>query len=216
MALGRDSERDDVRAVSDLKPVEHHHREAHVIQPAAHQLPQRGPCSLDEPLRDRALTRRCAGPLDLLADRLTNLGVLTRRDAGEHPIHHHPGERITIGEVPIRLDRQLVLIIGRADPGAAYRYLPPTQGHRPVFVTMTLRSPVGLPLPLRSDRPRRPRPPSTHARRRQTVRQNLKLLRGASNATRGTHLSVLADRNLAEIQMDIQPYETHQLSLHSQ
>ena len=37
-ALGRDPERDDVRALSDLQPVEHHHRQADVVQPAAHQL----------------------------------------------------------------------------------------------------------------------------------------------------------------------------------
>jgi hypothetical protein len=36
--LGRDPERDDVAAVGDLDPVEHHHREAHVLQPASHQL----------------------------------------------------------------------------------------------------------------------------------------------------------------------------------
>ena len=37
-ALGRDAERDDVRAIGDLEAVEHHHRQAHVVQPAAHQL----------------------------------------------------------------------------------------------------------------------------------------------------------------------------------
>ena len=36
-----------------------------------------------------------------------------RRDAGEHPVHHRPGERVTVGEVPVRLDRQLVLVVGR-------------------------------------------------------------------------------------------------------
>jgi hypothetical protein len=35
-AVGADPERDDMSAVSDLKSVEHHHRETHVIQPAAH------------------------------------------------------------------------------------------------------------------------------------------------------------------------------------
>jgi site-specific DNA recombinase len=37
-ALGADSERDDMGAIGDLEPVEHHHRQAHVVQPAAHQL----------------------------------------------------------------------------------------------------------------------------------------------------------------------------------
>ena len=37
-AFGADPERDDVRALGDLEAVEHHHRQAHVIQPARHQL----------------------------------------------------------------------------------------------------------------------------------------------------------------------------------
>ena len=54
------------------KPVEHHHRQAHVIQPAAHQLAQRGPGPLDEQLRHRALRRRARLLLDLLTDRLAD------------------------------------------------------------------------------------------------------------------------------------------------
>ena len=40
-ALGRDPERDDVRASLQLEPVEHHHRQAHVVEAAAHQLAER-------------------------------------------------------------------------------------------------------------------------------------------------------------------------------
>jgi hypothetical protein len=36
--LGRDPQRDHVGAVGDVHPVEHHHRQAHVVQPPAHQL----------------------------------------------------------------------------------------------------------------------------------------------------------------------------------
>jgi integrase/recombinase XerD len=52
-ALRADPERDDVRPVGDLQPVEHHHRQAHVIQPPAHQLRQRGAGLLNEQLRRR-------------------------------------------------------------------------------------------------------------------------------------------------------------------
>jgi hypothetical protein len=37
-ALGRDPQRDDMGALGDLQAVEHHHRQADVVQPAAHQL----------------------------------------------------------------------------------------------------------------------------------------------------------------------------------
>ena len=63
------------------------------------------------------LTVERAGLLDLLADRLADAGELARRHAGEHPVHHRPGQRIAVGEVLIGLDRQLALIIGCADPG---------------------------------------------------------------------------------------------------
>jgi len=49
-AVGRDPERDDMGALGDLQPVEHHHRQAHVIQPASHQLPERAAGLLDEQL----------------------------------------------------------------------------------------------------------------------------------------------------------------------
>ena len=38
VAFGADAERDDVGAIGDLHAVEHHHRRAHVVEPAAHQL----------------------------------------------------------------------------------------------------------------------------------------------------------------------------------
>jgi hypothetical protein len=47
-ALGADPERDDVRALSDLKSVEHHHRQAHVLQAPRHQLAQGAARARDE------------------------------------------------------------------------------------------------------------------------------------------------------------------------
>ena len=45
--------------------------------------------------------------LDVGADRLADPRELARRDAGEHPVHHRPRQRVTIGEVLIGRDRQL-------------------------------------------------------------------------------------------------------------
>jgi hypothetical protein len=63
-------------ALGDLQPVEHHHRQAHVIQPAGHQLRKRGAGLLDEHLRHRALGLRRRALLDVLADGLANPGEL--------------------------------------------------------------------------------------------------------------------------------------------
>ena len=131
-----------MRAVGDLQAVEHHHRQAHVIEPAGHQLAQRGAGPLDEQLRDRALGGRARLLLDFLADRLADDRVLPGRDAGKHPVHHRPRQRIPIGEVLVALHRQLVLIVGRAHPRATDRHPPTAECHRSVLVTVTLRCPV--------------------------------------------------------------------------
>src|SRR5450755_54046 len=149
-ALSADPERDDVRALSDLEPVEHHHRQARVIQPAAHQLTERGAGALDEQLRHRRLRRRARFLLDALADRLADHLVLAGRDAGEHPVHHRPRERVTISEVLVALDGQFVLVVSRADPRTVNRNAPTAERHRPVLVTVTLRRPVGVVLVLRA------------------------------------------------------------------
>jgi hypothetical protein len=45
-ALGRDPERDNVRAALQLDPVQHQHRQPHVVQAAGHQLAERLPAAL--------------------------------------------------------------------------------------------------------------------------------------------------------------------------
>jgi hypothetical protein len=136
--------------VRDLDPVEHHHRQAHVLQPAAHQLAQRRAGPLDEQLRDRALRRRARLLLHLLTDRLAHAGIPARGHAGEHPVHHRPRQRVPISEVLIGGDRQLALVVGRADPGTADVHAPGAQGHRPALVTVTLRGPTRVVLALRA------------------------------------------------------------------
>jgi Transposase DDE domain group 1 len=149
-ALGADPERDDVRALGDLQAVEHHHRQPDVVQPAAHQFSQRGAGALDEHLRHRRLRRRRGRPLDLLTDGLADPREPARRDAGEHPVHHRPRQRVAIGEVPVGLDRQLVLVVGRAHPRTPNLHAPAAQRHRPALMAVTHRDPVAVVLALRA------------------------------------------------------------------
>jgi len=149
--VGRDPERDDVGALGDLQPVEHHHRQPDVVQPAAHQLRESGGGALDEGLRHRALRGRRRRLLDPGADGLADPRELARRDAGEHPVHHRPRQRVAVGEVLVALDRQLVLVVGRPDPRPTDRRAPTAERHRPVLVAVTLRRPVEIVLALRAD-----------------------------------------------------------------
>jgi site-specific DNA recombinase len=149
-ALGGDAERHDVRALGDLQAVEHHHRQAHVVQPPAHQLTERGPGALDEPLRHRRLARRRAPGLDLAADRLADARVFAGRDAGEHPVHHRPRQRVAVGEVLVGRDRQLALVAGGAHPRAAHRNPAAAERHRPVLVAVPLGDPIRVVLALRA------------------------------------------------------------------
>ena len=89
--------------------------------------------------------------LDLAADRLADPGELARRDAGEHPVHHRPRQRVAVGEVLVALNRQLALVVGRAHPRATDRDPPAAQGHRPVLVAVTDRDAIGVVLALRAD-----------------------------------------------------------------
>jgi hypothetical protein len=149
-ALSRDAERDDVSAIGDLQAVEHHHRQAHVIQPAAHQLGKRGAGALDEYVRDRGLARRGRRLLDAGADRFANISEAAGGDTGEHPVHHRPGERIAVGEVLVALNGQLALV-GRAHPRATDLHATATQRHRPVIVAMANRDAITVVLALRTD-----------------------------------------------------------------
>src|SRR5208282_1248464 len=140
-----------MRAAGDLKPVEHHHRQAHVIQPTRHEIPERGARALDEHVRDRGLGGGRGRLLDLAPDWLSDNGKLAGGDAGEHPVHHRPRERVAVSEVLIRRNRQLVLIISGTDPRTMDLHAPTAQGHRAVLVTVTLRRAIRVPLAPRTD-----------------------------------------------------------------
>jgi hypothetical protein len=65
---------------------------------------------------------------------------LPSRDAGEDPIHHRPGQRVALGEVPVRRDGQLVLVVSRPHPRPADRHASPTELGGPVVVVLALRA----------------------------------------------------------------------------
>ena len=115
-ALGGDPQRDDVRAIGDLHAVEHHHRQAHVLQPTAHQLRSAVRVRSMNMSETAVLRGRGGLLLDLCTDRLADTGEAAGGDAGEHPVHHRPRQRVAVGEVLIRRDGQLVLVVGRAHP----------------------------------------------------------------------------------------------------
>ena len=138
-------------ALGDLDAVEHHHRQAHVLKAARHEIRERGAGALDEHLRDRRLRRRGGGLLGLGADGLTDLLEAARGDAGEHPVHHRPRQRVAVGEVVVGRERQLVLIVHRAHPRPLDLHAPSSQGHRSVPVAVALCGPIRVPLALWSD-----------------------------------------------------------------
>jgi len=94
---------------------------------------------------------RAGLPLDLLTDRLTPARVLARGHARQHPVHHHHRQRIPVGEVLVRLDGQLTLVIRAADPRPADLHPPAAQRHRPPPMPVTLGRPIRIPPALRAD-----------------------------------------------------------------
>jgi hypothetical protein len=61
-----------MRDISQLGPVDHHHRQLQFGEIAAEQLPERGPGLRHERARHRRFRRRPRLGPDLLADRLIN------------------------------------------------------------------------------------------------------------------------------------------------
>jgi hypothetical protein len=115
-----------------------------------HQLGERGAGALDEHVRDRCLRRRGARELDLSADGLADAGEAASGDAGQHAVHHRPGERVAVREVLIDCDRQLVLLVGRAHARPRDLHAPSAERHRAVLVTVANGDAVRLVLALRA------------------------------------------------------------------
>jgi hypothetical protein len=107
LALGGDSERDDVGVTVQLDPVEHHHRQPQIGQRTVHQPPQLIAGPLHERTGHGRLRCRPGVRLDLLAGRLLGPPVLASRDAGQHPLEHDFTELVAVGEVLVGLKRHL-------------------------------------------------------------------------------------------------------------
>jgi len=88
--------------------------------------------------------------LDGLADRLADPREPSCRDAGEHPVHHRPLQRIAVSEVLVGRDRRLPPV-DRPHPRTADRNTPAAERHRPGLVAVPARRALGVPLPLRPD-----------------------------------------------------------------
>ena len=105
----------------------------------------------DELPRHRRLRRRALGLDDVLADRFTRPGETTRRDAGEHLLQHHPGQRITVGEVRIGGQRHLALAVSGPDARAPNRDAPAAERDLAGLVAVAHRAAVRVALALRAD-----------------------------------------------------------------
>ena len=150
-AVGGDPERDDVGAALEVDPVEHHHREPDVVEAAGHQLAERLPGPLHERPRHRRLARRPGRLLDRGADRLQHPHVAAGRDAGEHPLEHQPSQRVTVGEVRVRLQRELLRPVGAPHPRPLDTDAAAAEGHLASLVPMPHRPPGRIVSALRAD-----------------------------------------------------------------
>jgi hypothetical protein len=149
--LGRDPERDHVHAFLEIEPVDHHHRQAHVVQAAAHQLRQRHPRPLDEGARDRRLRRRPRLLLHLLPDRLLRPAVAASGDASEHPLQHRLRQRVTVAEVLIRRKPHLLATVGAPYPRPLHRDPPAAERHLTRLVPVPHRDAIRDVLALGTD-----------------------------------------------------------------
>jgi hypothetical protein len=149
--VGCDPERDHVGAALQIDPVDHQHREAHVIEAAAHQRLEVLARAGDELAADGGLRRRASLLLDLGADRLARPIEAARGDTGEHLLEYEPGEWVAVGEVPVGLESHLLAAVGRPHPGPLHRDPASAERHLASLVAVAHRGALGVVLPLRAD-----------------------------------------------------------------
>ena len=150
IAVGRDAERDDAAAALQLDPVEHQHRQPDVVE---RRPISASSCSRVRPTNSRETAdfevERSASS-DLLADRLPRAREAARRDAGEHLLQHHPGQRVAVGEVRIGRKRHLALAVGGPHPRTLDRNAPAAERDLAGLVAVTHRDAVRVALALRA------------------------------------------------------------------
>src|SRR5581483_6048527 len=150
-AVGGDSERNHVRALLEIEPVDHHRRQPDVVEAAAHQLAERAARSFDEGARHRRARRRPRRLLDLGTDRLLHAPVAARRDAGKHPLQHRARQRITIAEVLVRPQPYLRAAVGAARPWPLDRDAATAECHLAALMAVPYSSALPVVLPFRPD-----------------------------------------------------------------
>jgi hypothetical protein len=138
-AVGADPERDDAAAALQIDPVKHQRGQPHVGEAAAHQRAQVLGRAADKLARHAALRRRALRLDDLLADRLTRASEPARRDAREHLLEHHARQRVAIGEVRVRLERDLTRPVRGPDPRAIDGHATTTERHLTLLAAVTHR-----------------------------------------------------------------------------
>ena len=104
----------------------------------------------DELAADRRLRGRALGDDDVLADRLARAGEAARRDAGEHLLQHHPGQRVAIGEVRIGGQRHLAGAVSGPGPRTLNRDAPPAERDLARLMAMAHRGAVRVARVLRA------------------------------------------------------------------
>ena len=104
----------------------------------------------DELAADRRLRGRALGGDDVLADRLARAGEAARRDAGEHLLQHHPGQRVAIGEVRIAGQRHLAGAVSAPGPRTLNRDAPPAERDLARLMAMAHRGAVRVARVLRA------------------------------------------------------------------
>jgi hypothetical protein len=134
-----------------LDPIEHQHRQPHVIEAAAHQPDQVVARAGDELARDARARRRARQRLDLGADRLPGALKAAAGDAGEQLLEHVPAERVAVGEVLVGAKRHLALAVGAAYPWPLDLDAAAAERHLARLVPVPHRSALRIVLALRAD-----------------------------------------------------------------
>jgi transposase len=138
-------------AAQGIEALDHQHREAHVIEPPAHQRLQVLARPGDELARDRRLRDRGRLGLNRLAHGLPGPGQAAGRDAGPHPLEHDPRERIAVGEVLVGREPRLLAAVGRAHARALHRDAAAAERDLASLATVTDGDAIRVVLAPRSD-----------------------------------------------------------------
>src|SRR6266487_3794646 len=129
--LNVDAERDDAGVLAEVHPVGHERDQVQPIQPAGHQLLQRGLSRGHEPAGHRRLAGGRGRLLDGLPGGLQAIAVAARRQSGEHLLQRQPAQDLGGGEQVIAGQVQLTGPVGGPHPRPLDGDAPPAHSDRP-------------------------------------------------------------------------------------